>query len=76
VIIITKAFDYILYEKSAHLGHNTAMYNLGTCYEGGRGVTKDLNQARDWYTKAAAQGYYANAQPQLDRLIARRQRTN
>ena len=29
-------------------------------------MTKDLNQAREWYTKAAAQGF-AGAQTQLDR---------
>jgi TPR repeat protein len=26
-------------------------------YQHGRGVTKDLNAAREWYTKAAAQGF-------------------
>ena len=51
---MTKALE--LYEKSAHLGNGTAMYNLGNCYKSGRGVTKDLNKAREWYTKAAAQG--------------------
>ena len=40
---------------------------LGICYEEGNGVTKDLNQAREWYTKAAAQGD-AEAQAELDRL--------
>jgi hypothetical protein len=33
------------------------MFNLGDCYNNGRGVTKDFNQAREWYTKAAAQGH-------------------
>ena len=41
----------------------------GNCYKNGWGVTKDVNQAREWYTKAAAQGY-ANAQTALDRLNA------
>ena len=45
-----------LYEKSAQLGDSNAMCYLGNCYEEGDGVTKDLNKAREWYTKAAAQG--------------------
>ena len=44
------------FEKSADLGNTDAMYNLGMCYEQGNGVTKDLSKAREWYTKAAAQG--------------------
>jgi TPR repeat protein len=46
------------------------MYNIGACYEEGNGgVTKDLNNAREWYTKAAAQGH-AGAQTELDSLNA------
>ena len=63
----TKAVEW--YEKSANLGCSTAMYNLGTSYNNGRGVTKDLNQAREWFTKAVAQGQ-PNAQTQLDSLNA------
>ena len=37
-----------------------AQYNLGTCYEKGRGVTQDYNEAVKWYRKAAEQGH-ANA---------------
>jgi tetratricopeptide (TPR) repeat protein len=56
----TKAME--LYEKSAKLGYSAAMYNIGVCYEydSQRGATKDLNkfnQAREWYTKAIAQGH-------------------
>ena len=40
---------------------------LGLCYKEGDGVTKDANQAREWHTKAVAQGY-AKAQTELDRL--------
>ena len=43
------------------------MFNLGNCYKNGRGVTKDLNKAREWYTKAAAQGH-EQAQTELDSL--------
>ena len=55
---MTKAVEW--YEKSANLGFSTAMFNCGNCYKVGRGVTKDVNQAREWYTKAAAQGYGNN----------------
>ena len=41
------------------------MFNCGHNYNDGWGVTKDLNQAQEWYTKAAAQGY-AQAQKYLD----------
>ena len=64
---MTKAVE--LNEKSATLGYSTAMSNLGSCYKNGRGVTKDVNQAREWYTKAVAQAN-AKAQTQLDRLNA------
>ena len=64
----TKAFEW--QEKSANLGNCTAMYNVGDCYERGRGkVTKDLNRAREWYTKSAAQGHN-RAQTRLDKLNA------
>jgi TPR repeat protein len=45
------------------------MFNLGNRYKYGRGVTKDVNQAREWYTKAVAQGD-AMAQTKLDQLNA------
>jgi hypothetical protein len=62
----TKAFEW--YEKSANLGCCTAMYNVGMYYQHGRGgVTKDLNKAREWYTKAAAQGS-ASAQEALNKI--------
>ena len=38
-------------------GMAAAQYRLGAMYENGRGVPRDLDQARDWYTRAAAQGY-------------------
>ena len=64
---IGKALE--LYEKSAQLGNSIAMFNLGACYEESAGVTKDLNTAREWYTKAAAQGC-AKAQAEIDLLNA------
>ena len=64
----TKAFE--LYEKSANIGNCPAMKNVGSYYEyGWGGVTKDLNKARECYTKAAAQGC-TGAQKALDELNA------
>ena len=44
-----------------------AQFNLGLLYENGQGVPQDYLQARQWYAKAAAQGY-AGAQSHLGRL--------
>ena len=56
------------YEKSASLGYSGAMYCLGDIYrDEDMGVTQDLNKAREWYTKAVAQGY-EYAQDFLDAL--------
>jgi TPR repeat protein len=44
------------YRKAAEQGHATAQYNLGWCYENGRGVEKDAREAVRWYRKAAEQG--------------------
>ena len=64
----TKAFTW--YEKSANLGCCHAMINVGRYYKNGLGgVTEDLNTAREWYTKAAAQGF-TDAQTRLDKLNA------
>jgi len=30
---------------------------LGFCYEIGKGVTKDVEKAKEWHTKAAEQGH-------------------
>jgi len=62
---LTKVFEW--YEKSAKLGYSRAMLNVGACYKNGDGVTKDLNKATEWFTKAAAQGR-VSAQAALDRL--------
>ncbi len=36
-----------------------AQYSLGMCYEEGLGVDVDLEEARDWYARAAEQGHKA-----------------
>jgi TPR repeat protein len=44
------------YRKTADQGDPAAQRNLGVLYESGWGVTKDIEQARLWYQKAANQG--------------------
>ena len=62
----TKAFEW--YEKSAKLGNGAAMCNVGTYYEEEiRVVTIDLNKAKEWYIRSAAQGD-KDAQTVLDEL--------
>ena len=50
--------------KAARQGDAEAQYNLGVCYEYGKGVPQDDAQAAEWFKKAAEQGY-AEAQCQL-----------
>ena len=40
------------YEKAANQGNAPAQYNLGVCYENGRGVKKDLKKAKFWIEKS------------------------
>jgi TPR repeat protein len=53
-----KAFDSAFkdYEKSANLGNSWAQNRAGWFLMIGRGTTKDIDQARDYLGKAAAQG--------------------
>ena len=44
-------------KTQADLGDALAEYNLGLCYELGRGVTKSEVEAVKWYRKAAEQNY-------------------
>ncbi|MGD8559219.1 MAG: tetratricopeptide repeat protein [Gammaproteobacteria bacterium] len=54
--------DYVWQEKFkqqlplAESGNAEAQYDLGTMYERGNGVAKDMQKAFDWYLKAAKQG--------------------
>jgi len=41
----------------AEAGMAAAQFRLGTMYENGRGLPRDLDEAKAWYTRAAAQGY-------------------
>ena len=44
------------FRKAAEDGEPTAEYNLGWAHEAGLGVAKDLDQAIEWYRKAADHG--------------------
>ena len=43
--------------KQAKMGKPYAMYQLGICYQLGRGRTQDLNEATNWISCAAEAGY-------------------
>lgn len=55
---------YSLCGKAAQQGNSTAQYELGICYEEGKGIPKNIDKAIEWYTKAAEKGL-ALAQYQL-----------
>ena len=44
------------FRQAAEMGYSDAQYNLGYCYDYGRGVTLDSTEAAKWYTMAAEQG--------------------
>jgi len=48
---------FLEYEAKAEQGDAEAQFNLGFCYDDGRGVTKDAKEAVKWYRKAAEQNY-------------------
>ena len=41
------------YTLAAESGHSKAQYNLGMCYESGKGIKQDMVSAVRWYTEAA-----------------------
>ena len=43
--------------KAALQGNAPAQYNLGRMYQWGKGVEKDLQQARFWFQKAIDNGH-------------------
>ena len=45
------------YKAGAEQGDAEAQFNLGYCYDDGRGVEKDYAQAAKWYRKAAEQNF-------------------
>lgn len=54
-----KAFQ--LYKDAGERGHAKAQNNLGTCYNQGKGVRKDIGVAKEWWKKSADQGLEAAA---------------
>lgn len=46
-----------LYEASATSGYAAAQFALGSCYEKGKGVSRNSKEAIKWYRKAAEQDY-------------------
>ena len=49
-----RAIEY--WTLAANQGHSGAQSNLGTMYVSGDGVEQSYSKAREWFTKAAAQG--------------------
>ena len=47
---------FVWYRARAGLGDVDAMFNLGVCYEEGRGVRQDGKMAFAWYQRAASRG--------------------
>src|ERR1017187_3925101 len=45
------------YKAKAEQGNAEAQFNLGFCYDDGRGVAKNYAKAAKWYRKAAEQGH-------------------
>ena len=56
----TKAMEYYL--KAADMGNGEAMCRIGLLYDSGKGVTKNIDTANQWYLKAGeaglSYGYY------------------
>jgi TPR repeat protein len=44
------------YHKAAEQGDASAQFNLGWCFNNGRGVAEDPVEVVKWYRKAAEQG--------------------
>ena len=55
------------FQDAADQGHARAQYNLGVCYENGRGVEQNYEMAAKYYQLAADQGH-AKAQQRLKAL--------
>ncbi len=49
------AFQF--YKMAATRDHMHGQYMLGDFYENGRGVPENIEIAKEWYEKAAAQGH-------------------
>ncbi|XP_031575176.1 uncharacterized protein LOC116308817 [Actinia tenebrosa] len=45
---------FALFQQASVHGHSLAQFNLGLCYENGKGIDRDLEKAAECYKKAAA----------------------
>ncbi len=63
------------YLYAAEQGHAYAQFTVGLMYENGDGVSKDIDEARKWYRKAADQGHEA-AKEALKRLTHNERRNH
>ena len=54
-----------LFRMAAEKGSRTAEYNLGVCYDQGKGVEQNYELAVEWYKKSAAHGYFRYDEPCL-----------
>jgi len=52
-----KAFSYYSKASTTGDGYVQAMYYMGICYENGKGTSRNLTKAREWYRKAADRGH-------------------
>jgi uncharacterized protein len=46
-----------LWKEAARLGDDRAQFYIGTCYDHGHGVTRNVAVALQWYETAAGQGH-------------------
>ena len=58
-------------QELAAKGYPEAQYRLGLCFSEGKGVERDVEAAREWYSRAARDGYEdaINALHDLDGLL-------
>jgi TPR repeat protein len=61
---------FALFNAGAKTGDADAIFDLGSLYSTGEGVTQDYAKAREWYEKAAAKGN-ASAKARLEELQIR-----
>ena len=45
-----------MWKIAATSGHTRAQFYLGTCYDFGKGIDKDVSEAFKWYLSAAKKG--------------------
>ena len=57
-----------LYSTAARHHFPDAMFNLGLCYETGLGCTKNIDQAKRWYTKVSYMIHHEQAEQHLKAL--------